>query len=222
MTVDHHRGVVLVHASSVLGQLLLATAPRPAFAECGILARMPVRDTFCSYCGTAYAPPLAYPRTCTGCQTQVWANPIPVSVVLVPVVKEGRVGLLCVRRAIEPRLGKLGIVGGFLEEHETVAEGGAREVREETGVVIDAKTITPLWFTSTSPRPNRVLLFSVAAPIDVAALGAFTPDEETSERGLVFGPDGLDEVFAFPLHAEAARRFFTARSISGAHAYELA
>ncbi len=59
MAVDHHRGVVLVHASSVLGQLLLATAPRPAFAECGILARMPGRDTFCSYCGTAYAPPLA-------------------------------------------------------------------------------------------------------------------------------------------------------------------
>ena len=60
------------------------------------------------------------------------------------------------------------------------------------------------------------------APIDVATLGAFTPDKETSERGLVFGPDGLDEVFAFPLHAEAARRFFTARSISCAHAYELA
>ena len=44
-----------------------------------------VKDTFCSFCGTAYPPPLAYPRTCPGCQTPVWSNPIPVSVVLTPV-----------------------------------------------------------------------------------------------------------------------------------------
>lgn len=177
------------------------------------------RDTFCSFCGTAYATPLAYPRTCAGCKTQVWANPIPVSVVLVPVLKDGRTGLLVVRRAIEPRSGKLAIVGGFLEEHETWQQGGAREVREETGVTIDATKIVPFWFTSTEPRPNRVLLFSVAAPMEAAALGAYTPDKETSERGLVFGPDGLDDVFAFPLHAEAARRFFKERAIAGAHDY---
>ena len=62
----------------------------------------PVRDTFCSYCGTAYASPLAYPRTCAHCKTTVWANPVPVSVVLVPVQDAGRTGLLVVRRAIEP------------------------------------------------------------------------------------------------------------------------
>ncbi|CAN5820171.1 NUDIX domain-containing protein [soil metagenome] len=183
---------------------------------------MPVRDTFCSFCGAAYPTPLAYPRTCAGCQTQVWANPIPVSVVLVPVVKNGRTGLLVVRRAIEPRKDKLAIVGGFLEEHETWAEGGAREVREETGVIIDAATVTPLYFVSTSPRPNRVLLFSVAAPLEVAALGTYSPDKETSERGLVFGPDGLDDLFAFPLHAEAGRRFFSDRGITGHHSYLLA
>ena len=63
------------------------------------------RDTFCSFCGTAYEAPLAYPRTCKGCKTQVWANPIPVSVVLVPVVKDGKTGLLVIRRGIQP--GKL-------------------------------------------------------------------------------------------------------------------
>src|SRR3954471_23258251 len=100
----------------------------------------PTRDTFCSFCGTAYPTPLAYPRQCTGCKTQVWANPIPVSVVLVPVKREGRTGLLVVRRAIEPKKGKLALVGGFLEEHETWAEGGAREIREETGVNVDPTT----------------------------------------------------------------------------------
>jgi len=179
----------------------------------------PVKDSYCSYCGTAYALPLRYPRTCTACKTQVWSNPIPVSVVLVPVVQNGRTGLLVVRRAIEPKIGKLGIVGGFLEDTETCAEGGVREIVEETGVVVDARTLSPFWFTSTEPRPNRVLLFSIAEPIDASRLGTFTQNKETSERGLVFGPGGLDAVFAFPLHAEAARRFFAARGITGEHAY---
>lgn len=177
------------------------------------------RDTFCSFCGTKYEAPLTYPRSCTSCKTMVWANPIPVSVVLVPVVKGGRTGLLVIRRAIQPGLGKLALVGGFLEEHETWQVGGAREVREETGVTVDASKLTAFWFTSTEPKPNRVLLFSIAEPMDVAALGAFTPDKETSERGVVFGPDGIDEVFAFPLHAEAARRFFKDRGVIGNHDY---
>lgn len=177
------------------------------------------RDTYCSYCGTAYASPATYPRTCASCKTQVWANPIPVSVVLVPVLRDGKTGLLVVRRAIEPRKGKLALVGGFLEEHETWAEGGAREIREETGVTVDATTLTPMWFTSTEPKPNRVLLFSVAKPIGASELGPPFENAETSERGLVFGPGGLDEVFAFPLHAEAARRFFAERGITGDHAY---
>jgi ADP-ribose pyrophosphatase YjhB (NUDIX family) len=177
------------------------------------------RDTFCCYCGTAYEPPLAYPRTCTSCKTKIWANPIPVSVVLVPVLSKGRTGLLVVRRGIPPGKDKLALVGGFLEEHETWADGGAREIREETGVVVDATKLTTFWYTSTAPRPNRVLLFSVAAPLDVASLGPAVKNEETAERGLIFGPGGLDEVFAFPLHIEAARRFFAEREVTGEHAY---
>lgn len=180
------------------------------------------RDTFCSFCGASYSPPLGYPRTCATCKTVVWANPIPVSVVLVPVRLRGRVGLLVGRRAIEPRKGLLGLAGGFLEEHETWQEGGAREVREETGVVVPASALTPLWFTSTAPRPNRVLLFSVAPEMPGEALSPFTPNAEVSERGLVFGPGDLESVFAFPLHAEAARRFFEGRGETGSHGFTAA
>lgn len=177
------------------------------------------RDTFCSFCGTAYPTPLRYPRTCSGCKTTVWANPIPVSVVLVPIEHDGRTGLLVIRRGIEPRKGFLALAGGFLEEHETWQQGGAREVLEEAGVPVDATTLTPLWFTSTEPRPNRVLLFSVAAPVASSALAPFTPNKETLERGAVFGPEGLAEVFAFPLHAEAVRRYFAERGVTGPHAF---
>lgn len=180
---------------------------------------MLVRDSYCSFCGTKYPEPLAYPRTCTSCTTQVWANPIPVSVVLVPVVDGARTGLLVVRRAIQPKLGLLALVGGFLEEHESWQQGGAREVREETGAEIDVSSIVPMWFASSAPRPNRVLLFSTAKAIAASNLPRFHEDHETSERGLVFGPEGLAEVFAFPLHVEAARRYFADRGITGFHAF---
>ena len=59
------------------------------------------------------------------------------------------------------------------------------------------------------------LLFSVAAPLAAASLPPFSPTDETTERGVVLGPDGLDALFAFPLHVEAIRRFFAARGVVG-------
>lgn len=177
------------------------------------------RDSYCSFCGAKYPEPLGYPRTCPACAQQVWSNPVPVSIVLVPVAHASGEGLLVVRRSIEPKKGLLAFTGGFLESHETWQQGAVREVFEETGVRIDAGTVRDFWFTSTQPNPNRVLLFSVASVIPGSALGAFTPSNETSERGLVFGPDGLEQVFAFDLHVEAARRYFAARGVSGPHRY---
>jgi ADP-ribose pyrophosphatase YjhB (NUDIX family) len=176
-----------------------------------------VRDTFCSFCGTRYAE-MTYPRSCPGCKTQIWANPIPVCVALVPVIGGPGTGLLVIRRAIPP-VGKIALVGGFLEEHESWQVGMAREVREETTIEIAPATLTPMYFASSSPKPNRVLLFAVAAPVDGASLPPFSPVAETAERGVIFGPGGLDEVFAFSLHADAARRFFAERGIDGPHAY---
>lgn len=178
-----------------------------------------MHDTFCSHCGTAFANTTSYPRQCAKCGVTVWANPIPVSVVVVPVQQGARLGVLVIRRAIEPCRGKLALVGGFLEAHETWQQGGAREVKEETGVVVDPAKLTPLWFTSTEPKPNRVLLFSVAEATTREALAPFTPDAETEERGLIFGPAGLEQVFAFSLHIEAVRRFFASKGLSGAHDY---
>ncbi len=178
-----------------------------------------MRDSFCSSCGTAYAPPLTYPRVCPSCTTQVWSNPIPVSVVLVPVRHALGEGLLVVRRSIEPKKGLLALTGGFLEDHETWQQGGAREVREETGVVLDPSTLSSFWFTSTAPQPNRVLLFSMARPIDAAVMPAFVTSNETSERGLIFGPDGLETVFAFDLHVAALQRYFAASGITGPNRY---
>ena len=91
--------------------------------------------------------------------------------------------------------------------------------RQETSVEIDPAGLVPMHYASSSPKPNRVLLFAVAQPIDAASLPPFAPDDETAERGVIFGPAGIDEVFAFSLHADAVRRYFAERGIDGPHAY---
>jgi ADP-ribose pyrophosphatase YjhB (NUDIX family) len=181
----------------------------------------PVKDRFCSFCGAPYAEPLAYPRACpnAACGVKVWSNPIPVCVVLVPVRSGAATGLLALRRGIEPRIGMLAIPGGFLEDHESWQAGGAREVREELGLSIDPASLRPLWYASSEPRPNRVLLFSVAPAVDLADLPPFVANHETIERGVVWGPDGLDAAFAFSLHVEAARMWFARENITGPHAW---
>jgi ADP-ribose pyrophosphatase YjhB (NUDIX family) len=180
-----------------------------------------MKDAHCSHCGTAFAPPLAYPRRCANaaCGVEVWSNPVPVSVVLVPVESEAGTGLLVVRRGIEPGKGKLALPGGFAEDHETWQAAGARELKEEAQVEIDPRGIECLWFASTEPRPNRVLLFGVAAPVRAADLTPFRAHSEISERGAVFGPAGLADVFAFPLHRQAAEKWFAGRGAKSAHGF---
>jgi ADP-ribose pyrophosphatase YjhB (NUDIX family) len=138
-----------------------------------------------------------------------------VTVVVVPIDDGGRRGVLVVRRAVPPGVGRLALVSGFLEEHEPWQVGAAREVREETGAEIDPDALVPLWFASAAHRP-RILLFAVAAPIDAARLPEHR-DAETLERGLVYGPDGLDAIFVYPFHVDITRRYFAAQGITGPH-----
>jgi ADP-ribose pyrophosphatase YjhB (NUDIX family) len=174
------------------------------------------RDTFCSHCGTRFADATQYPRACGGCGVQIWANPLPVAVVLLPVIDGDRRGLLVVRRAIPP-VGKIALVGGFVEEDESWQACAARELLEEAGVVIDPARLEPWWYASSAPRPDRLLVFSVAPAIEASALPPFTPNEEATERGIFFGArdGGGDGELGFPLHAEAARRYFAQHGDGG-------
>lgn len=179
------------------------------------------RDTFCSHCGARFADTTVYPRSCAACGAQTWANPLPVAVVLLPVNDGAHRGLLAVRRAIPP-VGKLALVGGFIEDGEPWQVCAARELREEADVVIDPAVLEPLWFASSAPRADRLLVFSLAPAIDAAALPPFTPNDEATERGIWFGAaagaTGIDDDLGFPVHAEAARRYF-AHVPSGRHGF---
>ena len=178
-----------------------------------------MKDAYCNSCGEKLDELHGYPRTCARCGVQIWANPIPVAVGLVPVRTPDGEALLAIRRGIPPGVGRLALIGGFVEEHESWQAGCARELREEANVIVDPAALRVIWVASSEPKPNRVLIFAVAEPIDAAALPPFVPNSETLERGLVFGPGGLDDDFVFSTHAEAARRYFASRGIARAHGF---
>lgn len=157
------------------------------------------KDTYCSFCGRPFPPDTPYPKRCANCQQSTYRNPLPVSVVLLPV--DG--GLLLVRRAIEPRKGGIALPGGFINYGESWQEAGARELLEETGIVVDPQTIQ--LFSAMSAPDGTLLVFGMAPPIKTADLPPFTPNSETAELLIqhTFTP------LAFPLHTEAARRYFS-------------
>lgn len=63
--------------------------------------------------------------------------------------------LLWVQRDLEPKRGLWAIPGGYLESGETLAEGAARELREEAGVVLPPERLA-LYMTGTITFINQV------------------------------------------------------------------
>lgn len=127
-------------------------------SSCSTLTTKLTKDSFCSYCGTRHAAP-NYPLHCPSCSNITYANPVPVSIVLVPVEIDNKIGLLVGKRNIEPQKGKFAFFGGFVEMEDAM-NAGVRELKEESGIEINRARLLPFWFTSTEPNPSRVLLFS--------------------------------------------------------------
>ena len=63
--------------------------------------------------------------------------------------------LLWVQRNLEPKRGLWAIPGGYLESGETLAEGAARELREEAGVLLPPERLQ-LYMTGTITFINQV------------------------------------------------------------------
>lgn len=154
----------------------------------------------CAYCGQPFTSD-GWPKTCSGCERTTWKNPTPVAVMLVPV--RDPLGLIVIRRGIEPQIGSLALPGGYVDWEEDWRAAGAREVREETGIELDPESIGA--FDVASPPDGRtVLIFGIAPPLRRDALPAFAPTPETTERTIIEAPEAM----AFPLHTAAVEQFF--------------
>ena len=77
----------------------------------------------------------------------------PMIIVTTFVANEDR--LLWVQRELEPQRGQWAIPGGFLEAGETLAEGAARELHEEAGILLPADQLQ-LYMTGTITFINQV------------------------------------------------------------------
>jgi ADP-ribose pyrophosphatase YjhB (NUDIX family) len=162
------------------------------------------KDRHCSHCGVAFAQAdgAAYPRTCASCKNVTYKNPIPVAVLLLPVDD----GLLGIKRGIEPKKGMLALPGGFVDYAETWQEGAARELFEETNIVVDPNLITDFAVRSVG-KGGPILIFGVAPKVSSKMLPDFAPTNETLERVVV----SRGQQLAFPLHAWAMEEFFVRR-----------
>jgi hypothetical protein len=178
------------------------------------LASTMPRDTFCSHCGAAFTDTTIYPRTCATCGVQIWANTIPVAVVLLPVIDGAQTGPLVVRRAIPP-IGKLALVGGFVE----ITSRG----RSAPHARCARKRVWRSIPRGSSRCGTRRALPALTACCCSRSRQPSMPRRcrrsrrtQASERGIFFGARAAtgeaDDDLAFPLHREAARRHFARSS----------
>ncbi|MER5646444.1 NUDIX domain-containing protein [Streptosporangium sp. NPDC002524] len=162
---------------------------------------MTIRNSHCSFCGEAFAPDQPWPRTCSGCENTSYLNPLPVAVMVLPVDDS----LLVVRRGIEPHRGGLALPGGFVDMGESWQQAAVRELREETGVVVDADGVRLL--DVLSAPDGTVLVFALGPQTGEEDLPPVVPTAETTEWLLIDGPREL----AFPLHTRIVADYFAGK-----------
>ncbi len=167
-----------------------------------------MQHAHCSYCGTRYADSQAWPRTCANCGETTWSNPLPVAVVLLPVsYRDGRTGIVVVRRDIEPFRGEIALPGGFIETGESWREAAVRELSEETGLPAQSDEVE-LFDVHSSFNGYTLQVFGVLPPRVAEDLPASTPTEESMEWFVLNEPSAL----AFPTHTRAMASYFALRA----------
>jgi len=111
-------------------------------------------------------------RYCERCKTRQYDHPRIVVTCFVAYQKK----LLWVQRELEPQRGLWAIPGGFLENDETLAQGAARELREESGVLIPADQLA-LYMTGTITFINQIYIaFRGTVETDFFAAGVESRD----------------------------------------------
>jgi ADP-ribose pyrophosphatase YjhB (NUDIX family) len=162
-----------------------------------------MQHAHCTYCGTRWPEGLGWPRTCASCGETTWSNPLPVAVIMLPVsYRDGRTGVVVVRRDIEPFRGEIALPGGFIETGESWREAAVRELQEETGLTARAEDVG-LFDVHSSYNGFTLMVFGVLPPRPAESLPPSAPTEEATEWLVVTEPTPL----CFPTHTSALAAF---------------
>ena len=149
-------------------------------------------DKFCPGCGSLLEQQetSGKPRPfCADCRRVIYYDPKVAAVAVV--ARDSRV--LMVRRANQPGYGLWSVPGGYVDRGEVVEAAAAREVHEETGLVVKIEGLLGLFSQAGSP-------VIVAAFAGVEIGGALTAGPETLAVDF-FPPDALPPL-AFPRDAQ--------------------
>ncbi|MEU6077921.1 NUDIX domain-containing protein [Micromonospora sp. NPDC047074] len=161
----------------------------------------------CSFCGTAYPAAAGWPRVCAGCGETVWRNPLPVAVAVLPVRTAEGLGVVVVRRDIEPARGQLALPGGFIEHGEQWQDALVRELREETGLRAEAATVR-LLAVHGAPAGGTIMIFGELPEQRAETLPPSAPTEEATEWLVLTEPTEL----AFSTHTQVLADFLARRA----------
>jgi len=115
---------------------------------------------YCSKCGHEVESKIVEddhrPRfVCPSCNTIHYQNPN----VVVGSIPMWQGKILMARRSIEPRIGTWNLPAGFLENGETVEEGAARELYEETKAKIENLRLFSVYSVA---RINQIHIYYIA------------------------------------------------------------
>lgn len=140
-------------------------------------------------------------RVCTACGYIYWNNPLPVAGA---VVIDARGQVLLVRRSVEPQLGRWNLPAGYLEFGESIEEAAVREVREESGLLVELTGFLcsvgaghPDW-----PWSSLTFSFFYARPVG----GELEPGDD-ADRAAFYLPGALPDPIAFRSHRRALARW---------------
>lgn len=154
--------------------------------------------THCINCGQVHEQE-SYPKKCNHCQTEIYKNPIPVAVVVVPVNE----GILVIQRNIPPHVGGWAFPGGFVDEGETVFEAAKRELKEEVGIDYQGE-FSILSIESTPNRANLLIFLKATQGLSPKDLEQFTPNSEVQAVKVIKKYEDL----CFPLHSLTLHKIF--------------
>lgn len=162
-------------------------------------------EKYCAFCGRAFDDPMApWPRTCA-CGQITYRNPLPVVNVVVPVRDGARLGVLLIQRGFDPCRGQWAFPGGFMELNETWQAGAARELCEETGLVVaDPDAQIQLLDAGVSAAKDELIVIGTAPGYTIDTLPPIPQNEEVLSWRVSFEP----EILAFPAHTAAMKKFF--------------
>ena len=128
------------------------------------------------------------------CDFVFYQNPVPAAgAIIVEDVK-----ILLVKLAHHPKVGWWCLPAGYMEWEEHPGETAIREIREETGLEIELRSLFEVYSGDDDPRTNAVLVLYLADRVGGELIAGDDADEAR-----FFGFDELPDSLAFDAHNEA-------------------